>query len=257
MIGGVRLATFNLLHGMSPADRRVDLGRLADAVRALDADVLAVQEVDRGQPRSHRADLTSVVADAAGAVSSRFAPAMTGAPGVWRPALGPADRAPQYGVALVSRFPVSDWDVWRLPRRRTTWVREPEHRLPRRRRDEPRVALVATVETPEGALTVVATHLAYLRGQSDEQLAYLRDRLADARRPLVLLGDLNLALDRVLRTSGLRTLAEVPTFPVRAPTTQIDHVLVDGPVRALAPARAVDTGVSDHRALVVDVTLGD
>ena len=48
----MRLATFNLLHGRSPADGVVDPDRLAAAATALDVDVLAVQEVDRGQDRS-------------------------------------------------------------------------------------------------------------------------------------------------------------------------------------------------------------
>ena len=55
----MRLATFNLLNGRSLADGQVDLERLRDAVVALDADVLALQEVDRDQPRSHGADLTA------------------------------------------------------------------------------------------------------------------------------------------------------------------------------------------------------
>ncbi len=63
----VRLATFNVLHGRSPRDGRVDLDRFASVVRALDADVLALQEVDRDQPRSHGADLTAVAAEAMGA----------------------------------------------------------------------------------------------------------------------------------------------------------------------------------------------
>jgi len=45
----MRLATFNMLHGKSLTDGLVDLDRFADAVRTLDADVLALQGVDRGQ----------------------------------------------------------------------------------------------------------------------------------------------------------------------------------------------------------------
>jgi endonuclease/exonuclease/phosphatase family metal-dependent hydrolase len=60
----VRLATFNVLHGRSLEDDRVDLNRFAAAVAAVDADVLALQEVDRLQERSHRADLTEVAAQA-------------------------------------------------------------------------------------------------------------------------------------------------------------------------------------------------
>jgi endonuclease/exonuclease/phosphatase (EEP) superfamily protein YafD len=53
----------------------------------------------------------------------------------------------------------------------------------------------------------------------------------------------------------MRPLGAADTFTVAAPTRQLDHVLGDGPVRAVGAARSVDTGLSDHRALVVDVTL--
>ena len=52
----MRLATFNILHGRSQHDGEVDLDRLASAVRTLDADILALQEVNRDQPRSHLAN---------------------------------------------------------------------------------------------------------------------------------------------------------------------------------------------------------
>jgi hypothetical protein len=42
---------------------------------------LALQEVDRDQPRSHLADLTVVAAEAMGAVTHRFAAALSGTPG--------------------------------------------------------------------------------------------------------------------------------------------------------------------------------
>ena len=77
----MRLATFNILHGRSVSDGVVDLDRLRGAIRSLDADILALQEVDRDQPRSHLADLTAVAAEAMGAVSHRFAAALSGTPG--------------------------------------------------------------------------------------------------------------------------------------------------------------------------------
>ena len=79
----MRLVTWNVLHGCSPDDGRVDLDRFAAAVRGLDADVLALQEVDRGQERSHSADLAAVAAEAMGARDHRFAAALVGPPGAW------------------------------------------------------------------------------------------------------------------------------------------------------------------------------
>ena len=45
---GLRIATFNLLHGLDVRSNRVDLDAVAAAIDNLDADVVAVQEVDRG-----------------------------------------------------------------------------------------------------------------------------------------------------------------------------------------------------------------
>lgn len=76
----MRLATFNLLHGRSLTDGLVDPDRLADAVHALDADVLALQEVDRDQSRSGHLDLTAIAARALDAPHHRFAAAVVGTP---------------------------------------------------------------------------------------------------------------------------------------------------------------------------------
>src|SRR6185503_5588957 len=47
-ITSLRIATFNLLHGLDVRSNRVDLDAAAEAIDKLDADVVAVQEVDRG-----------------------------------------------------------------------------------------------------------------------------------------------------------------------------------------------------------------
>ncbi len=66
----MRLATFNILSGRRPGDGVADLAAFARAVAELDVDVLALQEVDRNQPRSGHGDLTAIAAEAMGAVAA-------------------------------------------------------------------------------------------------------------------------------------------------------------------------------------------
>lgn len=254
----MRLATFNILHGRSTVDGEVDLDRFGAAVRALDADVLALQEVDRDQPRSHGADLTVVAADAMDAPHHRFVAVLHGEPGLWTAATGDHQPATaSYGIALLSRHPVREWRVLTLPTlRRRTPVRWPGQRWPTLVRDEPRAALAAVVDAPTGTLTVVATHLTFIPGWNVRQLRHLVSQVQPLPRPLVLTGDLNLEADRPQRVTGMRPLVTADTYPVSEPVRQLDHVLADGPVHADGRGRAVDTGLSDHRALVVDLHLG-
>ncbi|MBC7292332.1 MAG: endonuclease/exonuclease/phosphatase family protein [Actinotalea sp.] len=258
----MRLATFNILHGRSPGDDTVDLDRLAAGVRRIDADVLALQEVDDDQPRSHHADLTAVAAAAMGAVDHRFAATLVGTPDVWSAATGEDEPdGGRYGIALLSRFPVERWRAVRLPLlERPVPVRFPGHTNPVMVTDEPRAALVADVRTPDGVLTVAGTHLTFIPSWNDRQLVRLArevvDPTSDGDRPAVLMGDLNLHPPHPERLTRWRALAAGATFPAHAPTEQLDHVLARGPVRATGPASSLDLGLSDHRALVVDVALG-
>ncbi len=253
----MRLATFNILHGRSPADGEVNLGRFATAVARLGADVLALQEVDRDQPRSHQADLTAVAAEAMGASAHRFVATLAGEPGVWTAATGDLQPdASAYGIALVSRYPVRAWLTTTLPALPGP-VPVTFHRggSPTIVHDEPRAALSAVVETPEGLLEVVATHLTFVPGWNAHQLRRLVSGLGEHARPVVIMGDLNLAGRLPARLTGWRPLATARTFPVAEPTTQLDHILADGAVTALGPGVAEDVGLSDHRALRVDVRL--
>jgi endonuclease/exonuclease/phosphatase family metal-dependent hydrolase len=257
----VRLVTFNILHGRSPADGAVDVPRFAQAVRGLDADVLALQEVDRHQERSAGADLTAVAAEAMGAVEHRFVAALSGTPGAtWLAATGEEQPdSAAYGIALLSRYPVRSWQVVRLP---SLPVRVPVV-FPSSRRpvlvcDEPRVAVAAVVDLPGGPVTVVNTHLSFIPRWNAWQLRRLVHAVATCERPLLLAGDLNMDAARARRVSGLQPLARAATYPSDAPVRQLDHVLGDGlgDRRGAGPAdlrvKAVTLPVSDHCALVVD-----
>ncbi|MER8183607.1 endonuclease/exonuclease/phosphatase family protein [Kitasatospora sp. NPDC094015] len=323
----LRIATFNLLHGQPVAADGSPLpfpepagdpgGPLADAVTALDADVLALQEVDRHQDRSGLVDQSAVAAKAMGAADWRFAAAVHGRPApvagwltdpeitglkVYGPAeVDTATDRPCYGTALLTRLPVHHWRARRFaPAPFGLPLRVAGRRGLTPVPDEPRAALAAVLEGAHGPFTVVATHLSFVPGWNVAQLAAIRRWIADLPKPYLVLGDFNLvgavprtvlggasALERGTsqerirelraarraraaqpgprrrrvreprpRLQGWYDLARTPTYPSHRPAVQFDHVLAVGvPRRAVGPAAAPHTGVSDHRPLVVEVTL--
>jgi endonuclease/exonuclease/phosphatase family metal-dependent hydrolase len=253
----MRLATFNILHGRSLHDGVVDLGRLADAIRFLDADILALQEVDRDQPRSHLADLTAVAAEAMGAVTHRFAAALSGTPGAaWIVASeNDLPGVASYGIALLSRYPSDSWQVLRLPRIPT---RVPLYlRTPRKMiivKEEPRAAVIGRLRTPAGPVVVANTHLSYVPGWGRLQLRRIQRDLAPLQEPVILMGDLNMADDRPVHATGYRPLARHFTFPVDNPDRQLDHILIRGQLGEVITTSAPALPLSDHRALIVELS---
>ncbi len=253
----MRLASFNVLHGRSLADGQVSTERLVAACASLDADVLALQEIDRNQGRSGHVDQTAAVADGMGAVAWRFEPALIGEPGAtWEAAVDGDEAATSagYGVGLVSRLPVRAWHVVRL---RAAKVRAPVAVPGGRGRfillpDEPRVVLAAEVETGDGPLVVATTHLSFVPGWNLVQLRRVTRALAALGLPCVLLGDLNVPGGLPARCTGWRPLARIKTFPGEKPSMQIDHALGHGTIPVVATASALELPLSDHRALVLD-----
>ncbi|MFI6444348.1 endonuclease/exonuclease/phosphatase family protein [Kitasatospora sp. NPDC050543] len=223
----MRVATFNVLHGL-PMDRGrpVPAGAgadpaapLAEAIGSLDADVLALQELDRFQERSGGVDQAALAAVAANACDWRYASALHGrsVPGKgWvldrsAPGLrvsGPADSGtahgdpphgdptrdvPSHGIALFTRLPVRAWRARGLAAAPLALPL----RVPRRPgltlvRDQPRAAIAAVLEGERGPFTVLAVHLSFVPGWNVRQLLALRSWIADLPRPHVLLGDFNL-----------------------------------------------------------------
>jgi endonuclease/exonuclease/phosphatase family metal-dependent hydrolase len=249
---GLRIVSYNLLHGVDiTAGGVVDLSAAAGVLASLDADVIALQEVDRGQDRTGGADQ---VADLAGALGMTgvFGAALLGDPGTsWR-AADPDDGSAAYGVGLLVRGDLTGTRRVRLPGG-GAGTRRPGASPQRPGWDgEPRVALVATAAAGGEHLTVIVTHLSYLPVRAVRQLrAAASIRHADRAR--ILVGDLNLPAWAVRAVvPGSRHAGGEATYPSWRPRLQMHHVLVDGPidvVRATAHPRTT----SDHRPLVVDL----
>jgi endonuclease/exonuclease/phosphatase family metal-dependent hydrolase len=242
------VATWNIFGGRVWDGSRVDLDLTVAGLRRLDADLVAVQEVDRQQARSHGADQARLLGEALG-MDWRYAPAMLGTPGGpdgWRPP-APGDPDPggtAYGIALLFRVPLTDTETVLLPQAG---------------RDEPRVALVAGLDHAGRRLTVAGTHLSFVPGPNLTQLRALQRHLDERGGPRLLLGDLNLwwPLVRLASRRGWRPLVRGPTFRNRPPgpgprMVQLDHVLAAGAGFTPGRARIVGGPASDHRAVVVE-----
>lgn len=271
----IRLLSFNLQHGRPGDGARLDpatapladsdiadagaarevLAALADQIRDIDPDVIALQEVDLGQRRSGRLDQTAVLADLLGWDGHRFAAtyagpvvglrrrprrsALTGRAddvlGPLRALLGAGPAG--FGNALLTRLPVRAWRVARLGRGPAVLTRRGGGRAldPRSyalSTSTMRNMIAAQIDPVDGAggpggLTVASTHLATRTGTAAAQLAAAWAALAALPGPHVLAGDLNLHAELLAPLGIARGLGEGATYPSGAPARRIDHILTD------------------------------
>lgn len=229
----LRVLTYNIHHGEG-ADGRFDLGRTAALIAGTGADLVSLQEVDRGTTRAGGVDQLAVLEQ------------LTGLRGVYGKAMDFQGGA--YGVAILTRRPVRDAANRALP---TTPEREPRTLL--------------TVRVPldgQTDLAFASTHLDQGRDASNRivQAGHINEVLAASGDPTILAGDMNSRPDteviQVLEAQWNNPFPfPMPAAPPDPPRGLVDHVFVR-PVGQWRPvgAQVVDDRMaSDHRPLVVDL----
>lgn len=232
----MRVVTFNIRHGAPKDDYRGLPDTLATACAGLEADILALQEVDVGLPRSQHADLSRVVAEATG-MSYYFAKARR------------HNYRGQYGNALLVRGAISDVEIVRLTGDHRHQLRVGGLVLKPFR--EPRNAIIATVTVDGHQISIGTGHFATEPSVRRRQLAAAAEPLIRRARPRILLGDFNIAWAQAaswLEPYGLR-LAESGGIGAKE---GIDHVALDGLTVERVETRWLP--VSDHAAKIVDVS---
>ncbi|WP_159621652.1 endonuclease/exonuclease/phosphatase family protein [Ruania rhizosphaerae] len=249
--------TLNLQRGLNGSTAQpTDAATLASAVAGIEADVVALQEVDRGQPRSGRQDQAGIVADALGLPHVRYAATLTGdvrSRTRHSPARSGDHPGPAYGLALLSRHPILAWFVLhhpRVPVPLPSWHSGTIARW----EDEPRAALAAVLSTPAGLVAVCSTHLSLFAPMAAAQLSRLiraMDGLVPDG-PGLICGDLNLDPWAVSPFARGYHFPRALTFPAHEPRRQLDHVLVRNAQVAQVNARRLR--ISDHRPLAVTLT---
>jgi endonuclease/exonuclease/phosphatase family metal-dependent hydrolase len=237
----LRVATFNIRHAAPKDSYRGLPDKLAQSCAELDADILALQEVDVGVPRSQRANLAEVAAQACG-MAYYFAKARKHA------------YRGQYGNALLARGSISEVEVVELGGDHRHTLKLGSSVLKPFR--EPRNAIIATVTVRGHAISVGTGHFAADPSARKSQLTRVAEGLIRRPEPHLLVGDFNIPWQRAaawLQPYGLQ-LAEALLEPSNpALQTGIDHVAVRGLVVDRVESRWLP--ISDHAAKIVDVTI--
>ncbi|HTX62910.1 MAG TPA: endonuclease/exonuclease/phosphatase family protein [Acidimicrobiales bacterium] len=164
-------------------------------------------------------------------------------PGVvqsWRFSEAPKGR---WGLAVLSRLAITGTDVVDLGRLARDRAR--------------RAALVVTVDAGV-PVTVVGTHMSHLTYGSPVHFVRLARTIGATvgPGPAVVAGDMNLWGPPVgLFFHGWRRAVHAKTWPAWRPHSQVDHVLVRGPLQVLH-GEALDAVGSDHRPVRVTLGLG-
>jgi endonuclease/exonuclease/phosphatase family metal-dependent hydrolase len=149
----------------------------------------------------------------------------------------------RWGLAVLTRLAVVRTDLVDLGR------------LPRDRAR--RVALAVTVDAGD-PVGVVGTHMSHITYGAPSQFLRLARgiRAVVGDGPAVLAGDMNLWGPPVsLFFPGWRRAVRAKTWPSWRPHSQVDHVLVRGPLRVLGAGR-VDAPGSDHLPVRVTLRVG-
>ncbi|WP_435770650.1 endonuclease/exonuclease/phosphatase family protein, partial [Nocardioides sp. SYSU DS0651] len=225
----ITVLAFNI-HGGLTHGRRVELDRVAREIRAWNADVVLLQEVDDHRRRSGFARQAQVLGG------------LTDLSWVYGPNHRRPDGGP-IGNAILTRHEVKDWQNILLPRAGGK---------------EQRGLLHAVLDVDGVEISVYSTHFDHR--SSAARKAQARAAVAQIRkdgRPTILGGDLNATSGsdtlRTLRSIGLGdawAVGEGPghTAPARRPRHRIDFVLHDGWFTPVQSA-VLYSAVSDHRAV--------
>ncbi|GAA3000874.1 endonuclease/exonuclease/phosphatase family protein [Streptomyces drozdowiczii] len=248
----LRVATYNI-HAGAGMDNVFDLDRQAAALRALDADVIGLQEVDvRWGDRSEWRDLAAELGRRL-RMHVSFAPIYS---------LDPVEEGGprrEFGVAVLSRYRI---------------VSAENHDLTRLSTQDPNPVPAPAPGFGEVVLKVrglpvhvYATHLDYRADPSvrvaqvaDTRRIMAQDQRAE-RRPVrqILLGDFNAPPTAPELAPLWKELTDIepggPTYPAQDPVQRIDYVAVSKDTVRVRSAAVAETLASDHRPVVADLSL--
>lgn len=234
----VRVMTFNIRHGRG-MDNEINLSRIAQVIKDAGAELVALNEVDKRTRRSGGVDQVQELAHLVG-MEYAYSPSIEYQGG-------------QYGNALLSRWPIKDAEVHKLPELGP----------------EARSLLHAQIVWEDELLHCFVTHLGLCDDEQRAQLQMIAKLIEAIPGPKILAGDFNFDASLVnwldLLPTTMRELWTLQqterlfahanglggnTFPSDEPTKRIDYILASEELVIAEPVVPVATLASDHLPVV-------
>ncbi len=243
--GGIRVITYNV-HSCVGTDGKISPERVARAIGRHEPDIVALQELDMGRKRTGQVDQTHLIAKEL-EMAYHFHPLVV---------VGQE----QYGIALLSRFPMELVRAGRFPVKTKNSV------------IEPRGVIWAVINIAGTEINFFNTHLGIFPRERIRHMDVLLGtewlNSPDCRGPVILCGDLNSfpfsrlyhIISKVLRDAQVELDDHRPkaTFFSRYPVARIDHVFVSQEfkvTRVEVSRTDLDKIASDHLPLIVDMKI--
>ncbi|MEN7546948.1 endonuclease/exonuclease/phosphatase family protein [Rapidithrix thailandica] len=236
----IQVMAFNIHHANPPSKPNdfIDLDAVVQVIREQAPDLVALQEVDVLTKRSGNVNQAKEIAGQLG-MHYFFGKAIDYQGG-------------EYGVAILSKYPLSDSRVDRLPTKEGT-------------NGEPRILASAKVLLPNGkSIRFGSTHLDAQSNATNRilQVKELNRIASEETLPLVIAGDLNATPEKeeiqLLDATYTRTCQDCPaTYPASGGTKVIDYIAFDpaGQFETLEHKVVEERYASDHLPVMASLRL--
>lgn len=226
----LRVMSYNIHHANPPSKEGIiDLEAIIKTIKNEDPDLVALQEIDVNTQRSGKGNQAQLIGDAVG-MRVFFGKAINFESG-------------EYGVAILSKFPILDSRIFRLPT-----VAESN--------GEPRILATIDIELADGRqIRFGSTHLDAQKRDANRLLQVQRivEIAGKVKMTFVVAGDFNAvpggAVIDILDKSLKRTCDNcAPTIPAKAPEKAIDFIAFRSDSRILVMEHRVinQAYASDH-----------
>lgn len=233
----IRVMTYNVHHCNPPSKPGfIDVGAIVNTIRAQDPDLLALQEIDVNTTRSGAFNQAEEIAEKLH-MNFFFGKAIDYQGG-------------EYGVAILSKYPLSETVVNHLPTKAET-------------KGEPRVLATAKVALPDGShIRFGSTHLDAQKDAVNRQMQIeeIGTIAYSEKLPFIIAGDFNAVpgtgVIKHLDKHFTRTCQPCdPTIPVDNPDKAIDFIAYtpDKKFKVISNEVIAEKYASDHLPVVAEI----